>query len=43
MIIVNNDIIFILKGYYLVFVMLGYEIYYLWVLVGDNKILMLYI
>lgn len=42
MTIVNNDITLIPKGYHPVSVMPGYEIYYLWVLVGDNKILMPY-
>lgn len=38
----NNDIILIPKGYHPVSVMPGYEIYYLWVLVGENKVLMPY-
>lgn len=38
----NNDITLIPKGYHPVSVMPGYEIYYLWILVGENKILMPY-
>lgn len=36
----SNDIVLIPKGYHPVCVIPGYELYYLWVLVGETKILM---
>ncbi|OSS41182.1 5-deoxy-glucuronate isomerase [Desulfurella amilsii] len=36
----SNDIVLIPKGYHPVCVIPGYELYYLWVLVGDSKKLM---
>lgn len=38
----NNDISLIPSGYHPVCVMPGYQIYYLWVLVGESKVLMPY-
>ncbi len=40
MVVENNDIVLIPKGYHPVCSMPGYELYYLWVLVGDSKKLM---
>ena len=36
----NNDVVLIPKGYHPVVAAPGYSIYYLWVLVGENRILM---